>query len=126
MVEGEVMSHREEHPSQPSPSPSAKGRALHLRNLHALADSAATRRALPFAQRRGGLGGVLLICAFACTTNAAERARDLGVPFEGTPGALNAITDVAGVQVGQVTLIEDRADGRKVRTGVTAILPRGT
>jgi D-aminopeptidase len=38
---------------------------------------------------------------------------------------LNAITDVAGVTVGQVTLIEDLADGRKVRTGVTAILPRG-
>ena len=60
------------------------------------------------------------------TAIAAEpRARDLGVPFEGTPGALNAITDVAGVSVGQVTLIEDRADGHKVRTGVTAILPRG-
>ncbi|HEY0502545.1 MAG TPA: P1 family peptidase [Lysobacter sp.] len=56
---------------------------------------------------------------------AEPRARDLGVPFEGTPGALNAITDVAGVHVGQVTLIEDRADGHKVRTGVTAILPRG-
>jgi D-aminopeptidase len=53
------------------------------------------------------------------------RARDLGIPFEGTPGPLNAITDVAGVTVGQVTLIEDLADGRKVRTGVTAILPRG-
>lgn len=58
---------------------------------------------------------------------AAEgpRARDLGVPFEGSPGPLNAITDVAGVTVGQVTLIEDLADGRKVRTGVTAVLPRG-
>ena len=58
-------------------------------------------------------------------TGAEPRARDLGVPFEGTPGPLNAITDVAGVTVGQVTLIEDLADGRKVRTGVTAILPRG-
>jgi D-aminopeptidase len=56
---------------------------------------------------------------------AGPRARDLGVPFEGTTGPLNAITDVAGVTVGQVTLIEDLADGRKVRTGVTAILPRG-
>jgi D-aminopeptidase len=55
----------------------------------------------------------------------APRARDLGIPFEGTPGPLNAITDVAGVTVGHVTLIEDLADGRKVRTGVTAILPRG-
>jgi D-aminopeptidase len=63
----------------------------------------------------------------ACGALAADgvRARDLGVPFEGTPGALNAITDVAGVTVGQVTLIEDLANGRKVRTGVTAILPRG-
>ena len=63
----------------------------------------------------------------ACGVLAADdvRARGLGVPFEGTPGPLNAITDVAGVTVGQVTLIEDLADDRKVRTGVTAILPRG-
>ena len=63
----------------------------------------------------------------SCGTAAAggERARDLGVPFEGVPGLLNAITDVAGVTVGHVTLIEDLANGRKVRTGVTAILPRG-
>jgi D-aminopeptidase len=68
-----------------------------------------------------------LIACLATATAAADgpRARDLGVPFEGTPGPLNAITDVAGVSVGQVTLIEDLADGRKVRTGVTAILPRG-
>jgi D-aminopeptidase len=60
------------------------------------------------------------------TTFAGEpRARDLGVPFDGTPGPLNAITDVSGVTVGQVTLIEDLDGGRKVRTGVTAILPRG-
>jgi len=60
------------------------------------------------------------------TAFAAEpRARDLGVPFEGTPGPLNAITDVPGVTVGQVTLVEDLDGGRKVRTGVTAILPRG-
>ena len=56
---------------------------------------------------------------------AEPRARDLGVPFDGEPGPLNAITDVAGVTVGHVTLIEDLADGHKVRTGVTAILPRG-
>jgi D-aminopeptidase len=49
------------------------------------------------------------------------RARDLGIPFEGTPGVLNAITDVAGVEVGMSTLIT----GEAVRTGVTAILPRG-
>ena len=53
------------------------------------------------------------------------RARDLGIPFDGTPGPLNAITDVAGVTVGHTTLIEDLENGRAVRTGVTAILPRG-
>ena len=56
---------------------------------------------------------------------ADPRARELGVPFEGEPGPLNAITDVDGVTVGHATLIEDLADGHKVRTGVTAILPRG-
>ncbi len=49
------------------------------------------------------------------------RARALGVPFEGTPGPLNAITDVAGVAVGHSTIIQ----GDSVRTGVTAVLPRG-
>ncbi len=57
------------------------------------------------------------------------RARDLGVPFEGTPGRLNAITDVAGIEVGNVTLIAGSGKlvpGQgPVRTGVTAILPRG-
>src|SRR5262245_39475595 len=57
------------------------------------------------------------------------RARDLGVPFDGQPGPLNAITDVAGVEVGMATLVRDerRPDGKTaaVRTGVTAILPRG-
>jgi L-aminopeptidase/D-esterase-like protein len=58
-------------------------------------------------------------------TNRKPRARDLGVPFDGTPGKkLNGITDVAGVEVGQSTLIA--CDGRHaVRTGVTVILPRG-
>jgi D-aminopeptidase len=52
------------------------------------------------------------------------RARDLGVPFDGQPGPLNAITDVKGVEVGQTTLIS--GDGAAaVRTGVTAVLPRG-
>ena len=53
------------------------------------------------------------------------RARDLGIPFDGRPGPLNAITDVAGVTVGHSTLIADLENGRAVRTGVTAILPRG-
>ena len=66
------------------------------------------------------------LCAFCALASAAEpRARDLGIPFEGSPGPLDAITDIAGITVGQVTLIEDLADDRKVRTGVTAILPRG-
>ena len=60
---------------------------------------------------------------------AKPRARDLGVPFEGTPGPSNAITDVPGVLVGHTTLIsgEGKLQVGKgpVRTGVTAILPRG-
>ena len=50
-----------------------------------------------------------------------SRARDLGIPLDGTPGPLNAITDVAGVEVGFCTLVE----GASVRTGVTAVHPRG-
>jgi D-aminopeptidase len=57
------------------------------------------------------------------------RARDLGVPFDGTPGPLNAITDVAGVEVGHTTLISGNGPLKvgvgPVRTGVTAVLPRG-
>ncbi len=80
---------------------------------------------------------IFLCCVsfLAFTMNAQEkpaskpRARDLGVPFDGTPGPLNAITDVAGVLVGHTTLIsgEGKLQVGKgpVRTGVTAILPRG-
>jgi L-aminopeptidase/D-esterase-like protein len=57
------------------------------------------------------------------------RARDLGVPFDGTPGPLNAITDVVGVTVGHTTLISGggklQIGKGPVRTGVTAVLPRG-
>lgn len=67
------------------------------------------------------LGGVAAAVAVA----DGPRARDLGIPFEGEPAALNAITDVAGVTVGHTTLVEDLSGGRAVRTGVTAILPRG-
>jgi D-aminopeptidase len=60
---------------------------------------------------------------------AKARARDLGVPFDGIPGALNAITDVPGVTVGHTTLISGEGKlqiGKgPVRTGVTAVLPRG-
>ena len=76
----------------------------------------------------------LLLCALAPPAFAVDaapkpRARDLGIPFEGVPGRFNAITDVDGVLVGHTTLI---SGGGKltvgkgpVRTGVTAILPRG-
>ena len=65
----------------------------------------------------------ILLAALALPASAAEpRGRDLGIPFDfGTPGRWNAITDVPGVAVGHETLI----DGGSVRTGVTAILPRG-
>src|SRR5271167_2107136 len=67
---------------------------------------------------------------FAQEKSAAKpRARDLGVPFDGTPGPLNAITDVAGVTVGETTLISGEGQlvvGKgPIRTGVTAVLPRG-
>lgn len=72
---------------------------------------------------------VLLLLTSVVMPQTKPRARDLGVPFDGTPGAYNAITDVAGVEVGLTTLIS--GDGKLVvgkgpiRTGVTAILPRG-
>jgi D-aminopeptidase len=66
----------------------------------------------------------------AAESTARPRARDLGIPFDGTPGPLNAITDVAGVLVGHTTLISGNGKlvvGQgPVRTGVTAVLPRGT
>jgi L-aminopeptidase/D-esterase-like protein len=62
-------------------------------------------------------------------TQKIIRARDLGIPFDGTPGPFNAITDVTGVEVGYTTLIEGEgkleAGKGPVRTGVTAIIPRG-
>jgi D-aminopeptidase len=84
----------------------------------------------------------IALCAVACVgfaaTNRAQsgaagekqaRARELGVPFDGTPGPLNAITDVKGVEVGFKTLIFGEGTlvvGQgPVRTGVTAIFPRG-
>lgn len=74
-----------------------------------------------------------LLALFVFPSNALAqgkpRARDLGIPFEGSPGPLNSITDVKGVEVGQATLIS--GEGKlvvgqgPVRTGVTAVLPRG-
>jgi L-aminopeptidase/D-esterase-like protein len=76
------------------------------------------------------LGMALLsLAAAAGAAPAKPRARDLGVPFTGTPGTWNAITDVPGIEVGAVTLISGSGKLRRgagpVRTGVTAILPRG-
>lgn len=62
---------------------------------------------------------ILTVCCLGAQTK--PRARELGVPLEGMPGALNAITDVAGVEVGHRTIIA----GDRIRTGVTAVWPRG-
>ena len=90
-----------------------------------------------FTPRRTAPLSALLVSAVALVITSVTpsfaqskaRARELGIPFEGRPGAFNAITDVAGVEVGHTTLIS--GSGRltvgkgPVRTGVTAILPRG-
>src|SRR3989440_3360296 len=73
----------------------------------------------------------ILVCPFVAAAQEKQkpRARDLGVPFDGTPGPNNAITDVAGVLVGHTTIIsgEGKLQVGKgpVRTGVMAVLPRG-
>lgn len=66
----------------------------------------------------------LLICGLN-SLSGVERARDMGIEFFGTPGKNNAITDVTGVTVGYSTIIKDLDDGKAVRTGVSAIFPRG-
>lgn len=77
------------------------------------------------------MAGIILLILSPLTLSAGTkpRARDLGVPFDGTPGANNAITDVKGVEVGHTTLISGEGKlvvGKgPVRTGVTAIRPRG-
>jgi len=75
---------------------------------------------------------VLWLAVFTATFTLAQskpRARDLGVPFDGTPGSNNAITDVRGVEVGHTTLISGsgklKVGEGPVRTGVTAVFPRG-
>jgi D-aminopeptidase len=89
----------------------------------------------PPAGRRPPLPAALVTCLLAVASAAppssaqTARARDLGVPFDGAPGPLNAITDVSGVSVGHTTIV--RGSGDKVmgegpvRTGVTAVWPRG-
>lgn len=77
------------------------------------------------------LGTIFILLAVppVALAQVKARARDLGIPFDGTPGPANAITDVKGVEVGHTTLISGAGKlevGRgPVRTGVTAILPRG-
>ena len=71
--------------------------------------------------RGSTVGTVNLPPAHAATPSGKPRARSLSIPFEGAPGRWNAITDVAGVEVGYTTIIRDDS----VRTGVTAIHPRG-
>jgi len=82
--------------------------------------------ALTVALGAAAIGGGVDVSVSA---QSKPRARDLGVPFDGTPGALNAITDVAGVEVGVTTLVSGegalKVGTGPVRTGVTAILPRG-
>jgi L-aminopeptidase/D-esterase-like protein len=74
---------------------------------------------------------LLVALSFSTIASAQHkpRASDLGIPLEGTPGPLNAITDVRGVEVGHTTLISGQGKLQvgvgPVRTGVTAILPRG-
>ncbi len=71
------------------------------------------------------INAFLLLPLLAFADESAPRARDLGIPFDGNPGEYNAITDVPGVTVGFETIIADLDDNKAVRTGVTAILPRG-
>jgi L-aminopeptidase/D-esterase-like protein len=85
----------------------------------------AARKGLPTMQLRLAV----IILALVAQPALAQRARDLGVPFDGRPGPLDAITDVAGVEVGQVTLIAGegalKVGTGPVRTGVTVVFPRG-
>ena len=72
---------------------------------------------------------IITLAATGASSQSKPRARDLGVPFDGTPGPYNAITDVKDVEVGHTTLISGQGKLKvgegPVRTGVTAILPRG-
>jgi L-aminopeptidase/D-esterase-like protein len=74
------------------------------------------------------IAGLLFLIAFSAGAQT-KRARDYGIPFDGTPGKNNAITDVGNVTVGHATIIKGSGKLAKgqgpVRTGVTAILPHG-
>ena len=73
--------------------------------------------------------GLIIVFSAQAFGQTKNRARDLGIPFDGSPGPLNAITDVKGVLVGHTSLIRGNGNleiGKgPVRTGVTAILPTG-
>jgi D-aminopeptidase len=83
----------------------------------------------PRARRLHAIAVVSIFLSIELPAQSKPRARDLGVPFDGTPGTYNAITDVKGVEVGHTTLISGEGKlivGKgPVRTGVTAIRPRG-
>jgi L-aminopeptidase/D-esterase-like protein len=66
----------------------------------------------------------LAVALIAEQPGGKPRARDLGIPFDGTPGVLNAITDVQGVEVGVATIVEGSGP-RAARTGVTIVWPQG-
>lgn len=83
----------------------------------------------PWIKRFRAIAVVLVFSSTIVSAQSKPRARDLGVPFDGTPGTYNAITDVKGVEVGHTTLISGEGKlvvGKgPVRTGVTAVRPRG-
>jgi D-aminopeptidase len=83
----------------------------------------------PWIKRFHAIAVVLVFSSTIISAQSKPRARDLGVPFDGTPGAYNAITDVKGVEVGHTTLISGEGKlvvGKgPVRTGVSAVRPRG-
>jgi len=74
---------------------------------------------------------LIILLLFLCSDLIGQkpRARDLGVPFSGKTGTLNAITDVKGIEVGHCTIISGEGKNKvgegPIRTGVTAIFPRG-
>lgn len=86
-------------------------------------------RNVPLGLLKTSVFSVLLLFSIFAIAQAEPRARDLGVPFDGKTGQYNAITDVKGVEVGETTLISGSGKLQvgvgPVRTGVTAVLPRG-
>src|SRR5262252_4744838 len=98
----------------------AAGRRAGNTNSERVADDRMRSSESDFVKAAPALLALLLVA-----TQSHARARDIGIPFEGSPGSLNAITDIPGVEVGQKTLIS--GDGPlnvgvgPVRTGVTVI-----